>query len=127
MSPKRMMALALNISVWFPQQRCPTLFKPFPSPSSTQLSVGEDLLANYSKRCIILLHPTMFRDPYGVGDLFMPPPSRTFMLNPSRESNPNPCLSEPGAMQGGVVAPTKTMNVSDGDEETHGVVDKHQI
>ena len=87
-----MMALALNISVWFPQQRCPTLFKPtitkqtlsFPTASAfssvTQLSVGQDLPANYSdwvpspdpelrRRCGILLHPTSFRGPYGIGDL----------------------------------------------------------
>ena len=30
-------------------------------------------------------------------------------------------------MQGGVVAPTKTMNVYGGDEETHKVVDNHLI
>ncbi|KAG5108216.1 hypothetical protein JHK84_045123 [Glycine max] len=33
-----------------------------------------------------------FRDPYGVGNLFTPSPSRTFMLNPNRESNPKPNL-----------------------------------
>ncbi|KAG5050204.1 hypothetical protein JHK85_011307 [Glycine max] len=87
------MGLALNISVCcFPQQRCPTLFKPtitkqtlsFPTASAfssvTQLSVGQDLPANYSdwvpspdpelrRRCGILLHPTSFRGPYGIGDL----------------------------------------------------------
>ena len=41
--------------------------------------------------------------------------------------NPSPYLSEPRAMQGGVVAPTKTMNVYGGDEETHKVVDNHLI
>ncbi|XP_014490027.1 4-alpha-glucanotransferase, chloroplastic/amyloplastic [Vigna radiata var. radiata] len=84
------MALALNISVCFPHQRCPTLFKPpkpilsFPTASAfsslTQLSVslGEDLPDNYSdwipnsdlrRRCGILLHPTSFRGPHGIGDL----------------------------------------------------------
>ncbi|XP_047168505.1 4-alpha-glucanotransferase, chloroplastic/amyloplastic [Vigna umbellata] len=84
------MALALNISVCFPHQRCPALFKPskpilsFPTASAfsslTQLgvSVGEDLPDNYSdwipnsdlrRRCGILLHPTSFRGPHGIGDL----------------------------------------------------------
>jgi len=84
------MALALNISVGFPHQRCPTLFKPsrpilsFPTASAvsslTQLSVsvGEDFPDNYSdwipnsdlrRRCGILLHPTSFRGPHGIGDL----------------------------------------------------------
>ncbi|TKY73903.1 4-alpha-glucanotransferase [Spatholobus suberectus] len=85
------MALALNISVCFPQQRWPpTLFKPtkptlsFPAASAfsslTQLSVGEDFPANYGdwlpkphlevrRRCGILLHPTSFRGPHGIGDL----------------------------------------------------------
>jgi len=84
------MALALNISVCFPHHRCPALFKPskpvlsFPVASAfsslTQLSVsvGEDLPDNYSdwfpnsdlrRRCGILLHPTSFRGPYGIGDL----------------------------------------------------------
>lgn len=84
------MALALNFSVCFPHQRCPTLFKfkptkqtlSFPTASAfssvTQLSVGQDLPANYDtwlpktdlqRRCGILLHPTSFRGPYGIGDL----------------------------------------------------------
>ncbi|KAK7410841.1 hypothetical protein VNO78_01987 [Psophocarpus tetragonolobus] len=86
------MALALNIPVCLPQRRCPNLIKPtkqklsFPTPSAlpsftqTQLSVGEDLPANYDnwtpkpnpelrRRCGILLHPTSFRGPYGIGDL----------------------------------------------------------
>lgn len=84
------MSLALNISVCFSQQRCATLFKfkptkqtlTFPTASAlsslTHLSVGEDLPANYEnwvpkaevqRRCGILLHPTSFRGPYGVGDL----------------------------------------------------------
>ncbi|KAG5045916.1 hypothetical protein JHK86_015322 [Glycine max] len=90
-----MALLALNISVCcFQQQRSPTLFKPtitkqtlslptasaFSSSSLTQLSVGQDLPANYGdwvpnpdpelrRRCGILLHPTSFRGPYGIGDL----------------------------------------------------------
>lgn len=84
------LASALSISVRFPQQRWPTLSKPtkatisFPTASALsslkQLSVGQDLPANYDhwipkpnpelrRRCGILLHPTSFRGPYGIGDL----------------------------------------------------------
>ncbi|ESW09590.1 hypothetical protein PHAVU_009G139500 [Phaseolus vulgaris] len=84
------MALALNISVCFPHHRCPVLFKPskpnlsfpvasaFSSLTQRTVSVGEDLPDNYSdwipnsdlrRRCGILLHPTSFRGPYGIGDL----------------------------------------------------------
>ncbi|OIW20015.1 hypothetical protein TanjilG_31933 [Lupinus angustifolius] len=82
------MALSLTISVPFPQlqQRFPTLFKPKPTlffiPSSYSLAdfkVGQDLPPNYAdwlpkpdpqhrRRAGILLHPTSFRGPYGIGD-----------------------------------------------------------
>ncbi|KAK7317002.1 hypothetical protein RJT34_00874 [Clitoria ternatea] len=82
------MALSLsNISLCcFPQphQRPgPTLLKPTGatlSSSLAQLSVGEDFPPNYAdwlpqpnpllrRRAGILLHPTSFRGPYGIGDL----------------------------------------------------------
>ncbi|KAL2339440.1 hypothetical protein Fmac_007380 [Flemingia macrophylla] len=88
------LASALSMSVCFPHQRWwpkpkpkpkpakPTLSFPTASafPSLTQLSVGQDLPVNYDdwtpkpdpdhrRRCGILLHPTSFRGPYGIGDL----------------------------------------------------------
>ncbi|KAE9608740.1 hypothetical protein Lal_00020610 [Lupinus albus] len=82
------MALSLTISVPFPklQQHFHTLFKPKPNlsfiPSSYSLAefkVGHDLPPNYAdllpkpdpllrRRAGILLHPTSFPGPYGIGD-----------------------------------------------------------
>ncbi|KAK7282404.1 hypothetical protein RIF29_11137 [Crotalaria pallida] len=90
------MALSLTISLSFPQlQLCTLNPLPKPKPSSSlsfaassssssislaELSVGEDLPPNYGdwvpkpnpqlrRRAGILLHPTSFRGPYGIGDL----------------------------------------------------------
>ncbi|XP_027332711.1 4-alpha-glucanotransferase, chloroplastic/amyloplastic isoform X2 [Abrus precatorius] len=86
------MSLTLSISHTFPQVKWPNFFKPtkptltFPIPNASsshslaQLSVGEDLPSNYGdclpkpllhlrRRAGVLLHPTSFRGPYGIGDL----------------------------------------------------------
>jgi len=84
------MSLTLNLSITtlsFPQLQRRTFSSPLSFPralvttSLTQFTVGEDLPSNYGedwlpkpdlhlrRRAGILLHPTSFQSPYGIGDL----------------------------------------------------------